>query len=122
MTNLEWLKKTMISKDNELRLCAILYKMENKRLCNNINCYDCLFRRAENIINYLSEEHRTSKKYRLTESEYRVIRILKNGNFPLTILKEDILKKIDYKEDQDDVAQMEDVLNNCEIVTNDDEF
>lgn len=117
MTNLEWLiKGSYIEKHEGIKGDKLIINCESGKLkeLSSTNQND--------VLKWLLSEHRTDQFIKLTESEYRVIKILKKGNFPLTILKKEILEKIHYKEFVDDSIQMQNILANCEIVQDDYEF
>lgn len=129
MNNLEWLKKNLTKEMKECcSLCSGFYKMVNGKSCNDendyIECENCKFCKLGDTINFLSQEHKEPIK--LKQWEFDVCLAVKKYTSYETSLRlnnciilTDLLEKGYFKGVTDTSMIIEDILKNCEIVSDD---
>lgn len=127
MTNLEWLEQNLdrLRLNNDDLLCEVAFMSKNGKRCeecNNIMCSECQFRNLNDAIDYLLQEHKEPIK--LKQWEYDLIDTCYKCN---AYLETDTLNSYNFFESLkekghligiDDLKiRIEEVLNNCEIVS-----
>ena len=120
MTNLEWLKNKAeeFNAPNSTGICMLCYKLKNQgNGCGVRNCNYCEFNDIEKCFDYLMQEH--NEIIKLKQWEYDLMYGLEDSKFHdwdyLCYMKEKgYLKGI-----TDTSMMIEDILKNCEIVSDD---
>lgn len=124
ITNLEWLKQNFKEclSDGYTPPCRCIYMAENGCDCINVLCKNCEYNSFYKILDYLSQEHKEPIK--LKQWEYDLIDIYCNcHNWCNMKLKDTtfiIMKDKGYFKGVTDTSMtIREILNNCEIVSDD---
>lgn len=118
MNNLEWLKKNLSEEEkSNVQMCVVFNEKIYKNTCNGKDCYDCPLNKVGDLIDLLLQEHKEPIK--LKQWEHDLMCGLGRSKFHnwyyLCYMKE----KGYFKGVTDTSIKIEDILKNCEIVSDD---
>lgn len=127
MTNLESAKKykRILCLTNESKLCKIAYCIKNSKMdCSGDICSACEFFDFDKCVDYLLQEHK--EQIKLKQWEYDLIKIdfsvCKDNYFKSSLICMELKKAGYFKGIKDTNVIVEDILDNCIIVSDDYDF